>query len=357
VFPARPAHRQAVLAVMGHPDRAGAATRMRSPDDGGELAVRGVVVPLNGCPDWTSQRALMLLDQSGMDVYLFRLTAVFSLLACGSGLTGLWLMRRWFDRRVASPLRGLADGLKRGEKSLERVRPPGLTRWHETAAVSEQVEGLLGALAEREARIEQMEFETERQMREKEAGFTQQLRRAKDRAKIDPLTGLGNRGYLCEKIDLVFKQQAEAGEDLAAVMLDVDNFKPYNDTYGHQAGDGVLKFVGALLRGGLRPTDHAIRYGGDEFLLLLPDTGAQSAKVTVERLLKLFRQYTSRLNHSHKLSLSAGVASVVDDRATSGQALIAKADEALYAAKRHGKDKVERHTSSDPLPGYAIETG
>jgi len=229
-----------------------------------------------------------------------------------------------------------------------------LAKWQETAGIVEQVDGLLETLAETEVRIERMELETEQQIRQQEIGFHRQLRRAKDRAKFDSLTGLRNRSYLEEKIEPLLMQHETVGEDLTAVMLDVDNFKQYNDTHGHQAGDTILKFAGTLLRGGIRPTDHAIRYGGDEFLLLLPDTNAHQAEITVERLLRMFRQYVSRLHPTHPLSLSAGVASLADDQPRHGQDLIAKADAALYVAKREGKNTVRRYKPQhDPTPCVA----
>ena len=100
------------------------------------------------------------------------------------------------------------------------------------------------------------------------------------------------------------------------------------------------------MRGGIRPTDHAIRYGGDEFLILLPNTGVDEAATIGERLVKLFGQYLICLGPDHNLSISVGVASRLEDRATSGHLLVAMADTALYAAKRGGKNAVARHRAA-----------
>ena len=107
-----------------------------------------------------------------------------------------------------------------------------------------------------------------------------------------------------------------------------------------QAGDTLLRLVGNLLGGAIRPEDHAVRYGGDEFLLLLPDTNSQQAGAIAERLVRLFAQYTMPLGRGCDLSISAGVASIQADAVGSGQALVARADAALYAAKRRGKNTV-----------------
>ncbi len=340
VYPTRPAHRQAVLTVL----RQGSEkVSINSPRDGNPLVVSGIVVPLNGSLDPTAQRLMVLLAHGEGGVGWLKTVAVYTLAVGTLGLVGAWSLRRWFAAQIALPLRRLNERARRSMQGSEGPNNPALKGWHETADLAEQFDRLLHVLAEAEARIERMELEMERQIQQREIGFHRQLRRAKDRARLDPLTGLGNRSYLEEKIEPLFGQQAAAKEDLAAVMLDVDNFKPYNDTHGHQAGDTILKFAGALLRGGIRPSDHAIRYGGDEFLLLLPNTSAHQAEIIVERLLKLFRQYVTRLDHSHKLSLSAGVASLADHDPISGQDLIAKADAALYVAKRKGKNNVRQH--------------
>jgi len=138
----------------------------------------------------------------------------------------------------------------------------------------------------------------------------------------------------------VIQRQREKDEDLAVVMIDVDNFKTHNDTLGHQAGDELLRFVGDLLRGSIRPSDHAIRYGGDEFALLLLNVDKRHACIIVERIVKLFAQYAATLGETTTVSLSAGVATMKGDKCHDPQGLLAHADAALYKAKRGGKNTV-----------------
>lgn len=172
------------------------------------------------------------------------------------------------------------------------------------------------------------------------------LRQVKDQAVTDPLTGLRNRAYLEKQFEPLFQKQVARSAELAAVMLDVDNFKTYNDTLGHQAGDALLRSLGALLRGSIRPTDVGVRYGGDEFLLLLPGANAEQAAMIAGRIIKTFGQNISRLGQRVPVSMSAGVASLQRDGCESGHALVKQADAALYAAKRSGKNTV----STSPTP-------
>ena len=356
VYPARPAHRQAVLTVL---ENGAEQVEIESPQDHGTLIVSGVVVPLNGSADPMAQKVMILLRCDSLIAGWLRGVVIFAFAVAVAGLVSVWSLQRWFDRRVVLPLRRMADAVRHLARRTEEsgtLEPGG---WYETTDIAERfvelhrtVQARTDAareLMETAARAQRMEHEMERQIRQQEIGFHRQLRRAKDRAKLDPLTSLRNRSFLDEEVESLFSGQQAKGEDLSVVMLDFDNFKQYNDAHGHQAGDAVLRFAGALLHSGVRPTDHAIRYGGDEFLLILPDTSAEQAGAIGERIVKLFGQYAKRLSRTDKLSLSAGVASRAKDRPENSHALIAKADAALYVAKRKGKNTVEGHKAAPAL--------
>lgn len=181
----------------------------------------------------------------------------------------------------------------------------------------------------------------------------------------DPLTGLFSRRYLEEMLHEEIERSLRYGRPLSLVMIDLDNFKPYNDTYGHQAGDEMLKEVGRVLQAAVRAIDAAVRYGGDEFAVILPETDSEGARLIASRIIKdmsssiIWRQrsreateqgYTfeavqrpsGELVEVH-LSLSMGIASVPND-ARSMKGLINKADKALYAAKARGKNRVELYS-------------
>ena len=163
------------------------------------------------------------------------------------------------------------------------------------------------------------------------------LKRAERAVWIDPLTRLGNRSLLEDRLEKVFEAQRCSGQDLSIVMLDLDNFKKLNDTQGHVAGDEMLRFVGELVRGTIRPTDVGVRYGGDEFAIILVDTTPDKAAALAERL-RLFGQRAGVLGLDPPVSLSAGIASLLQDRPNSGKHLLRLADRALYKAKSRGKN-------------------
>lgn len=166
------------------------------------------------------------------------------------------------------------------------------------------------------------------------------LQRAEKEVWVDALTGLANRRLLDEQLEKVFERQRGSGEDLTIVMFDVDHFKQFNDSNGHAAGDQVLRFVGELLKTMLRAGDIAIRYGGDEFAVLLLGTNAAGAVHLSQRIIKLFAQRTDLLPSNPRVTLSAGVASMRPLGADCGATLLKRADEALYEAKGEGRNEV-----------------
>ena len=157
----------------------------------------------------------------------------------------------------------------------------------------------------------------------------------------DPLTGLYNRAWLNEMLPKLAARASQDGSPLSLVMIDLDHFKRFNDTHGHIAGDAALAAAAGAIRGALRPSDFAVRYGGEEMLAVLPDTPPQLATMVAERLCQRLRLAVvfpdMRLPLPH-LTGSFGVASLVagDDE----RSLMAAADAALYRAKEAGRDRV-----------------
>jgi diguanylate cyclase (GGDEF)-like protein/PAS domain S-box-containing protein len=155
------------------------------------------------------------------------------------------------------------------------------------------------------------------------------LERVEAMARTDELTGLPNRRAWDEELRRGLARAARTRQPVCLGLLDLDRFKDFNDRHGHQAGDELLVETAAAWRLLLRVTDFIARYGGDEFLLLLPDCPPDEATVVVERL---------RTARPLRQSCSAGV--VQWDGAIDAEQLIAHADAALYAAKRGGRDRV-----------------
>lgn len=308
--------------------------------DGVSVRAWAVTLPLNGDEETTSRRAVFVLrDESGNGFIRMLLACAVVCMLALIGVSGL-LLTRWFDTHVVGSLRLLAataSGSRRTDAiaNVERREP-----WDEWRLIAEGIQNSAQRARERESDFLQAGYEIKRQLRRKEAHLDHKLRRAQDDALVDPLTKLRNRRFLEQEFEPLVILQHGRGKNLSAVMIDLDNFKQLNDSCGHQAGDELLRFVGELLNASLRSEDHALRIGGDEFLLLLPDTDADEATQVVGRILRLFSQYTHLATGCGQVSMSAGVATLKSNAHGSGSALIADADRALYRAKNHGKAAV-----------------
>ncbi len=156
---------------------------------------------------------------------------------------------------------------------------------------------------------------------------------AKSFSLHDPLTGLGNRRYMQMQMEKSLETSKRYGGKLSVIMLDIDHFKKYNDTYGHVEGDKLLAGISDILRKTLRKADQIFRYGGEEFLIMLPNTDLPNACVAAERLRKAVELDSA-------VTISLGVSSY-GETTQEGEALILKADEALYRAKQNGRNSVE----------------
>lgn len=169
--------------------------------------------------------------------------------------------------------------------------------------------------------------------------------RLRQLAHIDELTGLGNRRQFKENLQQALAHSIRYGQPLSLVMLDVDGFKQLNDAHGHPAGDEALRRIGELLRGSIRPMDQTSRLGGDEFAIVLPATRTEEATRVADRVREQVNSML--LPKGHHLSISAGVSCTTtpyDPRAV--EQLVTAADQALYSAKRSGKNRV---TLSEPI--------
>lgn len=163
-------------------------------------------------------------------------------------------------------------------------------------------------------------------------------------AHRDPLTHLGNRLQLREDSESLNGQVRRYGHGCCAMLCDVDFFKPYNDTYGHLAGDEVLERVAKVISENLRAGDTAYRYGGEEFVIVLPEQNLESASVAAERL----RRSVEDLAIAHEsrtpsgiLTISLGLSALTPGENKTVEDLLKEADTALYRAKEGGKNRVE----------------
>ena len=161
------------------------------------------------------------------------------------------------------------------------------------------------------------------------------MKEIKDLANYDFLTGIPNRRFFISQTEYLI-ERARRGEELSVFLIDVDNFKKFNDRYGHETGDQVLIAVAEALKSSTRKIDIVARYGGEEFAVVLPNA-RDNAKLIAERIRKRIK--TIKVIEDEVITISLGVSHFGTGGTTIDQVLIS-ADEALYAAKNSGKDRV-----------------
>ena len=221
--------------------------------------------------------------------------------------------------RVPRTLSGLqAEALKiLGRQASQRLKLREERRTRESARAS--------AEAAREAELQRYQAELE--------AANERLR---ELATTDPLTGLANRRSFDERLAAEFLGARRHHRALSVLMMDVDNFKERNDLFGHREGDATLSRVAELMRQAVRGSDLVVRYGGDEFLLLLPETDEAQAVQLAERILSAVRAESWPCA---PVTMSAGTAAMSSETPDPSR-LVSLADVAMYAAKRAGKDTV-----------------
>lgn len=198
-------------------------------------------------------------------------------------------------------------------------------------AVAELEARMFAALRSRIARLD---------LRSRNAELEALLARTEHLAMTDALTGVYNRRRFTEVLRREWAIARRYKHPLSLLLVDVDHFKPVNDTDGHAAGDEVLKRVAQILGGDIREVDVCARYGGDEFVLLLPHTPAESAGVVATRVqAKLSRAQLEWTGEARRIALSIGIASSEDGTLATPDDLVEAADRALYEAKRGGRDR------------------
>jgi len=193
-------------------------------------------------------------------------------------------------------------------------------------------------------RIKALQEEVERQ----KSSLEQLNERLLRISQTDGLTGLFNRRHIEEELQHMYQHSARLAEPLSVVMVDLDKFKSVNDTYGHQAGDEVLKQMAALLKDEAREIDRVGRYGGEEFMLLLPGTVLDAAVTFAERVRKRIEGHTfSFPGGTLSRTASFGVSGWPHPKIKACDSLVRAADDALYVAKEMGRNRVVRFDGND----------
>ena len=174
-----------------------------------------------------------------------------------------------------------------------------------------------------------------------------------DLSLTDPLTGTANRRHLFQRLELEVSRAQRFGHELSVLMIDIDHFKLYNDRYGHLAGDEVLQTVGSVLRRTVRRIDTVARYGGEEFAILLPEIRRDEALLVGDKLrraVSLLELQAAGTSGPGRVTVSVGLAHFPED-GQGVQELVARADEALYAAKSGGRNRLVAYASETRPPG------
>lgn len=159
----------------------------------------------------------------------------------------------------------------------------------------------------------------------------------------DGLTGLHNRAWLDATLPALVDEAHDTGRELSLIMIDLDHFKQFNDSHGHQAGDEALKAAARVLKGALRPSDQAARYGGEELMVILPGSNLDAAMLVAQRLCERLREaavFADMRKPLPHITGSLGVATLSDGM--DGAALLAQADACLYRAKENGRNCVSK---------------
>lgn len=168
-------------------------------------------------------------------------------------------------------------------------------------------------------------------------------------ARTDILTGLRNRRAFDEELGRQFAQRQRQGVHFSLIMIDIDHFNVFNDTHGHLSGDLVLRSVAQVLSSTLREMDIVCRYGGDEFAVICPGSKLHEAAVGAERVRQAIADHAISLKQSKvQVTISLGVAEVISPEIAEG--LIQRADDALYAAKHAGRNRVHWHNGNECVP-------
>jgi diguanylate cyclase (GGDEF)-like protein len=183
-------------------------------------------------------------------------------------------------------------------------------------------------------------------VRQREAALVAANQRLQESSRLDPLTGLFNRRELVRRIELELAR-VRRGRCAAIAMIDLDGFKRVNDERGHVAGDELLRQIATALAASTRETDSAGRYGGDEFVVVLPDADAEQARLAAERLIAAVREAARAYDAERPVTASAGVALARESDGVFD--LVRRADERAYRAKQAGGDRVEAEQAASEV--------
>ncbi|CAN5846444.1 hypothetical protein BH11MYX3_BH11MYX3_29530 [soil metagenome] len=273
------------------------------------------------------------------------------------GMKGVELLEI-VDRRLPTTTKILLTGQAGLDAVIEAINRAHLNHyigkpWDETALLLavetllrtyrlvNENQHLIASLQSKNQALLEMNRELEAKIHERTYELAEANTRLAQLAVTDGLTGLYNHRHFHERLTLEVERSQRSGLPLSLLMLDVDHFKQFNDTFGHPSGDEVLRQLARVLADTRRANDVVARYGGEEFAVILVDTAKFTAAKVAERVRERINghDFSEAAPRAGKLSTSIGVATFPDD-GTDAEQLVRSADTALYAAKRAGRNRV-----------------
>ncbi len=311
------------------------------------LVFREVVYPINTSLDsnefGTGTKTLIGYVRTAIPPNTYRLTLASSM----DVLTGVGIIALVFSiplgfllvRRIAWPLQTLATTMLQFSQGELHVRSPEGRR-DEIGQLARAFNRMADQHQHAHEGVLRLNAELEQRVLER----TEQLR---DLASRDPLTGLYNRRHLGEALRQAFEEAQRYDRNLACIMIDLDDFKDVNDLQGHRVGDQVLVLAAETIKSQLRSSDLPARPGGDEFVILLPQTSAYRAATLARRIISAFCARVEAEIPEVSIGMSAGISDVETLKPAVPEILIDEADRALYQAKADGKQRV---CTPDHLP-------
>ncbi|KAB0497977.1 GGDEF domain-containing protein [Pseudomonas vancouverensis] len=246
-------------------------------------------------------------------------------------------------REMDTQIREQVDGLQSSMKEAADLDDLKLV-------LENHLEGLLGTMDQHQKQRDEREQEVAARlhslaervahMEEEAQGYREHLEEQRQKALVDPLTGLPNRAAWSERLDQEVKQWQQHGNTLLLAMLDLDHFKRINDNYGHLAGDKVLKIIATVLRKRLRGTDFIARFGGEEFVLLMPATAQANGLKLMESLRAAIEACPFHFK-GEPVTITVSIGMTAFRAGEHGDQVLKRADQALYRAKNAGRNRVE----------------
>jgi diguanylate cyclase (GGDEF)-like protein len=243
-------------------------------------------------------------------------------------------------RRLMRPIQRLSSAVRSFAAGVLSTRVKS-DRRDEIGELSTAFDAMADNLVRSHEELSQLNTELEERVRQRTMALEDANSQLREMASRDSLTGLFNRRHFNDLLSQLFAEASRYGTELTCMMIDLDNFKRVNDSLGHQMGDQLLQLTARVIRDSIREADVAVRFGGDEFAVLLPQTSPQDARVSAERILEDFGAEVRRhLPQASIASLSIGLASCRHGEPAAAKDLVNLADEALYLAKAGGKNRI-----------------